>query len=1063
MLTAPKMNKIVVVIPTSLNRETLLLRSVGSVLAQTRPADLIVISCDAGDVETKAFAALCKVRFSDANIQILASLGKKGLSENINNAVNRLTNFDNRETIISLLDDDDYWMPDYLFYIEKKFQSDATFVAAAFEYVNEDSASPRYPPQKIQHDLFLIGNPGISNSTMSIRLDTLQQIGGWNTRLKSCTDRDACLRLLDAKAIYARANDAVACIDRKHGGARLTDKGGHAKISGLKEFYRMWRPMMSPQVYAASRERSIKLFGYAPGTLDASQGLDKLSACAPLKRLVVAVTALDEELLNRLLMSFESRAAQKFQITFIVFRNNPALEWNNHASTSFEVLYFQNPSADNILKIAEARNFLQMKVREYIQRHSRDAMVWFLDEDFTVDTVALEKLADIPNLDQQGVDAIIGKYDGDSPNATFSGLLFELSDLYENLRWLDAEPSNNTLPDRSAQNDTLQATHPETYNYALSHNAKPAPSDTAWLEPSFQGETIAAAKERLLNNLSFIKQGISLFRPLRSRNTPKNLELAGPTLHRGGNTIVLNHRMLDVPFPEILYGNGSIRRSDMMWAILATHHGGFKIFGSNLYAKHQRCETVRNELSREKTQDELIGSIVFNSLIRYYAPSNQCPFDELLKQRMETTLAMLKGYFIALGDILQRLDNLEIAEVSAMTAELRLTLTSTYREKLLNNIQKLAHTDGVTNIKQQFDTFAKQCPTVPNVCDVVVRHEKFKFSAHFDNSIYLLTYGDLSGPKRPLIRLHSSCLFSEVFGATDCDCASQLHTAQEKIMSYGCGAILYLNQEGRGHGLDNKIRIIRQMNENNLDTYQACSALGLDDDIRNYNDAKKLLLDLGIQKFRLLTNNPSKIAIFSAPEFDVDMSRIRGIITRENKAYLSSKEKKCHSGLLISKAELDAIRHDTSSPIQFESTNGPYGELSNFASFPVFESGVIWSTAEHYYQAAKFKTSSIREEIRRAKTPLKAKEIARKFANNLDREWDDICLTVMYSTVLLKIQQNPEIHELLIGTMGAEIIEISKDDVFWGRTVDGRGANYLGKILMLIRNETTQEDTRCVD
>jgi len=1057
------MNKIVVIIPTSLNRDSLLLRTVGSVLSQTRPADHILISCDSDEVKTKAFAGLCKEKFSNPNIQIVTNLGNRGLSENINNAINKLAKFDGRKTIISLLDDDDYWKSDYLFHVEKKFQHGSTFVASAYEYVNDPLATPRYPPQEIKHDLFLMGNPGISNSTMSIRLDTLRQIGGWNTRLVSCTDRDACLRLQDANAIYCTANDAVACIDRKHGGARLTDKGGQAKLSGLKEFYHMWRPKMSPQVYAASRERSIKLFGYDPGMPASGQGLDEPSACAPLKHLVVAVTSLDEKLLNRLLRSFNNRAAQNFQITFVIFRNNPDLEWNNHANTPFEVLYFQNPSADSILKIPEARNYLQLKVKEFVQKHGRNAIIWFLDEDFTVDTLTLEKVAGISNADLLNVDAIIGKYDGDSPNAAFSGLLFELSDLYENLRWLNTQPDNSALPDRSAQNDILQATHPETYNYALSHNTKPASSDTAWLEASVQGETAAKAKERLLNSLSFIKQGISLFRPLRSRSSPENLVLAGPTLHRGGNTIVLNHRMLDVPFPEILYENGSIRRSDMMWAFLATHYGGFKICGSNLYAKHQRYETIQQELAIEKTQDELIGSIVFNSLARHYAPSNQCTFAELLKQRAEENLMMLKGYFVALDKALQRLDNMGIAEVSAMTGELRLILTNAYREKLLNNIQNLARTDVAINIKQQFDTFATQCPTIHNVCDVVVGQDIFKFSTHDNNSIYLLTYGDLSSSKRPLVRLHSSCLFSEVFGATDCDCASQLHAAQQKIISYGCGAILYLDQEGRGHGLDRKIQIVHQMQENNLDTYQACSALGLDDDIRNYRDAKKLLIDLGIRRFCLLTNNPSKMAAFSAPEFDVEMSQLRGVLTPENKTYLSSKEHKCHNGLLISKAELNAIRHHASSPIQFESTNGLYGELSNFANFPVFENGVFWPTAEHLYQAAKFKASSIREEIRRAKTPLKAKEIARKLSDEMNREWDSICLTVMYSTVLQKVRQNPEIHDLLTSTKNAEIVEISRDDVFWGRTTEGRGENYLGKILMLVRNEILQDDALCVD
>ncbi|HIP21978.1 MAG TPA: glycosyltransferase, partial [Rhodobacteraceae bacterium] len=506
------MNKIVVVIPTLLTREALLLRTIDSVLAQTRRADHMVISCDADGKEIRAFAARCNARFAGESIEIVANHGHKGISGNINNAVSKLIGFDGSNTIVSLLDDDDYWAPDYLSSVEKKVLEGATFVASAFAYINERRDAPRPPPQEIEPDLFLVGNPGISNSTMSIRLDVLRQIGGWNTRLASCTDRDACLRLLEVEAKYGAANEAIAYIDRSHGNARLTDKGSWAKFSGLKEFYRAWRPMMAPQVYADSRARALKLFGYDPGM----PALRPPPEGADLPHLVVAVIALDEALLNRLLLSFENSAAQKFQITFIVFRNNPSLAWNSHAGKLSEVLFFQHPNADQILKIAEARNFLQMKVRDYVQRHGKEAIIWFLDEDFCVDSTVLAKLAEIPSLDLGRADAILGKYEGDSPNAAFSGLLFELSDLYENLRWLQARPSDSLLPDRAVQNDALQAAHPETYNYALSHNAKPTPNETAWLEPAFQGESVAAAKARLVSSLGAIQQGASLFRPLRA-------------------------------------------------------------------------------------------------------------------------------------------------------------------------------------------------------------------------------------------------------------------------------------------------------------------------------------------------------------------------------------------------------------------------------------------------------------------------------------------------------------------------------------------------------------------
>jgi GTP cyclohydrolase II len=121
-----------------------------------------------------------------------------------------------------------------------------------------------------------------------------------------------------------------------------------------------------------------------------------------------------------------------------------------------------------------------------------------------------------------------------------------------------------------------------------------------------------------------------------------------------------------------------------------------------------------------------------------------------------------------------------------------------------------------------------------------------------------LVRGDVRGRHDVLVRLHSECLTSEVFGSLKCDCKEQLDAAMAAIASAGLGAILYLRQEGRGIGLANKIRAYA-LQAAGHDTVDANRLLGLPDDARKYDVAKDMLDHLGIRSIRLLTNNPAKV------------------------------------------------------------------------------------------------------------------------------------------------------------------------------------------------------------
>ena len=161
-----------------------------------------------------------------------------------------------------------------------------------------------------------------------------------------------------------------------------------------------------------------------------------------------------------------------------------------------------------------------------------------------------------------------------------------------------------------------------------------------------------------------------------------------------------------------------------------------------------------------------------------------------------------------------------------------------------------------------------------------------------DHEHVALVHGDVEGKPGVLVRMHSKCLTGDVFHSLRCDCGNQLHLAMEHIVRAGAGVIVYLDQEGRGIGLLNKLRAY-EFQDTGDDTVQANERLGFKADLRDFGIGAQILRDLGLSTLRVMTNNPRKLVGLEGYGLEI-VERVPLVAgeTPENQAYLAAKRDK---------------------------------------------------------------------------------------------------------------------------------------------------------------------------
>jgi 3,4-dihydroxy 2-butanone 4-phosphate synthase/GTP cyclohydrolase II len=195
--------------------------------------------------------------------------------------------------------------------------------------------------------------------------------------------------------------------------------------------------------------------------------------------------------------------------------------------------------------------------------------------------------------------------------------------------------------------------------------------------------------------------------------------------------------------------------------------------------------------------------------------------------------------------------------------------------------------------RMRTESFVKRLVSVKMPTEYGGEFNAIAYANEIDNTVYIaLVKGEIKPEDEVLVRVHSQCLTGEVFGSKRCDCGEQLHRAMEMVSREGKGVILYVRQEGRGIGLINKLKAY-ELQDKGLDTVEANIKLGFKPDLRDYGVGAQILVDLGVRKMKLMTNNPKKIIGLEGYGLKVvERVPIEAKPHEKNIIYLKTKKKK---------------------------------------------------------------------------------------------------------------------------------------------------------------------------
>lgn len=643
---------------------------------------------------------------------------------------------DIENSYIAILDDDDEWKKNHIKVCVQYTPSYDMIISGLIRF-RDGKCRVCNIPHSLDIKEFLIGNPGIQGSNLFLRLSTIYQAGLFDENLLSSTDRDLCIRLSEVtkNVISTEQNTVIHYADDTR--LRLSTFGTTQKKESLSSFWDKYSTRMTIEEKEAFLDRANKLFGFSLPTRKFIPRISFLPAPSGiLYPLIVGIISGSAEQIAPLLNDLENLKTQDYieNIEVIVMHNgdneselkdlvesvkerglsclfiSQQQQENDAELCSFGSKFVRGKEQ---LPIGKARSVLQQYLGAYVLGND-NAIVWILDDDMRLDDKVKEYLPWLPKFREEGIDVLLGSYEGGSPNPPSNAIRIQLLDLLNNLEWLEALDDEDLLPDRSYENQKLRSKYPDYY-YDLSRKHFGHLESIFWITPSVENETVAEARKRMLKSINKILTGEPLFRSLISDLPSDPISEAKDSANRGGTTFVLNHDVLRKTPNVIIEINGKeSRRSDMLWAIINRFYYNYKIKFVNFPVYHNRNVNLKIKLDLDKTIGELRGASIYAALSEYLPEVQQGNFqftnDEInilsqkVFQYLEQRLLSYKLNF-------QRIDGLVLA-LKKYTHEDELSDFIQYIQEWFNQkkLDKLCHAARQMNF-DELKMFFKTLPT----------------------------------------------------------------------------------------------------------------------------------------------------------------------------------------------------------------------------------------------------------------------------------------------------------------------------------------------------------------
>ena len=665
-------NTVSVLVATAHRTNLLECRSLLSIEHQSRQPARVVVVDDSGDDAAAERTERLVRGWQPAGIDtdFLRNRRTKGAAGAWNSGLDHLLRMcgDSKRLYVVILDGADQWDPHHLERCLTTAESfDLDMVAAQFWRI-EENAEPRLvvPPRSLDIASFLAGNPGIQASNLVCRLSVLLEAGLFDESLQSCTDRDLCIRIAELPGVrYGITSEPTvhhfACNSRP----RSSSPGSPSKTDGLDRFFRKYCGRMSGAERTEFRMRANGLFGWEESALESAvtstvrRGSPLSLTSAPLQdstHLIVGMIADTAQLENASNLLADLRGlAENPGLSghdVLIVENgcgrmpNAALrclveserkhglrvhlvDRARHVRDAANGMVIDSgASRGRKLPIAPARTVLQSYLYAFAKDRS-GAVVWIVDDDMRLDPLVIEKdgrlqrrawalapvLRELRRLRAGGaIDVAIGICTGAPPVPFAATVRVQLVDLVASLWWLASQDPQAALPDRGVEN-AEQRSGRRDYYYDLSRNETDRLETPFWITPTFPGERVGEAFERVVGAAERILAGEQVFRPLAVDASIDPLEAIGDGLQRGGNTFVLDIETLRLaPNPSPIIDGRPSRRSDMVWALMQKQYFGKRVVTVPIALYHDRSRVPVGKLDVERIVDDIRGYAMFSAL-----------------------------------------------------------------------------------------------------------------------------------------------------------------------------------------------------------------------------------------------------------------------------------------------------------------------------------------------------------------------------------------------------------------------------------------------------------------